>query len=241
VHAGWPHGHGPVISDPVNLQAAEQKASPEPAPTSHWHPRPAHFSVVMPASMPRNQRIHREGRGIGPGMTSFETIVPIVSIVIAFATVVVTALLMARQAREMAHERNAIAILESIDRLTRPELVKAFEQLATADERYATDDDLMARYPGSADDRANYVVGQLMETVACLARREVLDPSLIVDAVGYMIRHRWAEIESFVLRRRRIEKNDFIYENFEWFAKYSTWWKDVPRPNDPNYSPDQFK
>ena len=174
-------------------------------------------------------------------MTSFETIVPIVSIVIAFATVVVTALLMARQAREMAHERNAIAILESIDRLTRPELVKAFEQLATADERYATDDDLMARYPGSADDRANYVVGQLMETVACLARREVLDPSLIVDAVGYMIRHRWAEIESFVLRRRRIEKNDFIYENFEWLAKYSTWWKDVPRPNDPNYSPDQFK
>jgi len=174
-------------------------------------------------------------------MTSFETIVPIVSIVIAFITVIVTALLMARQAREIAHERNAIAILESIDRLTRPELVKAFEQLSTADERYATDEDLLTKYVGSADDRANYVVGQLMETVACLARREVLDASLLVDAAGYMIRRRWAQIESFVMRRRRVEKNDYIYENFEWLAKYSTWWKDVDRPNVPNYSADQFQ
>jgi hypothetical protein len=174
-------------------------------------------------------------------MTAFETIVPIVSIVIAFGTVIVTALLMARQAREMAHERNALAILESIDRLTRPELVQAFELLANANERYPTDKDFHARYPGSADDRANYVVGQLMETVACLARREVLDASLLVDAVGYMIRRRWAEVYPFVERRRRLEKNDFIYENFEWLAKYSTWWKDVPRPNNPNYAPDQFK
>jgi hypothetical protein len=174
-------------------------------------------------------------------MNSFETIVPIVSIVIAFVTVVVTASLMARQAREMAHERNAVAILESIDRLTRPELVQAFEQLANANERYPTDNDFFANYPGSADDRANYVVGQLMETVACLARREVLDPSLLVDAVGYMIRHRWAELAPFVVRRRRLENNEWIYENFEWLAKYSTWWKDIPRPNRPNYSPDQFK
>jgi hypothetical protein len=174
-------------------------------------------------------------------MTSFETIVPIVSIVIAFVTVVVTAVLMARQAREMAHERNALAILESIDRLTRPELVEAFEQLADANERYPTDADFFARYPGSADDRANYVVGQLMETVACLARREVLDQSLLVDAVGHMIRRRWTEIKPFVERRRRLENNEFIYENFEWLAKYSTWWKDTPRPDLPNYTPDQFK
>jgi hypothetical protein len=80
----------------------------------------------------------------------------------------------------------------------------------------------------------------MMETVACLARREVLDASLIVDAVGHMIRARWKALEPFIARRRRLESNEYIYENFEWLAKYSAWWKDVPRPNHPNYSPTQF-
>ena len=173
-------------------------------------------------------------------MSLFDTIIPIVSLLVAFATVVVTALFMHRQAREMAHERNALALLEAIDRLTSPELVAAFDELATVNDRYASDDDFVARYPGSADARANFVVGQLMETVACLARREVLDASLIVDAVGHMIRTRWTSLEPFIKRRRRIENNDFIYENFEWLARYSTWWKEIPRPKHPNYSPNQF-
>ena len=172
---------------------------------------------------------------------TFETVIPIVSLLVAFATIIVTAALMHRQAREMAHERNAIAILEAIDRLTSPELVAAFDELAGVNERYPTDGELSDRYPGSADARANWVVGQLMETIACLARREVLDASLIVDAVGYMIRSRWKTMEPFVMRRRRVENNEYIYENFEWLARYSDWWKDVPRPNVPNYSPTQFK
>ena len=172
---------------------------------------------------------------------AFETVVPIVSLLVAFATVIVTAVLMHRQAREMAHERNAIAILEAIDRLTSPELVAAFDELAGVNERYTTDRELAERFPGSADSRANWVVGQLMETIACLARREVLDASLIVDAVGYMIRSRWKAMEPFVTRRRRVENNEYIYENFEWLARYSNWWKDEPRPNLPNYSPNQFK
>ena len=174
-------------------------------------------------------------------MPAFDTIVPIVSLLVAFATVVVTAVLMQRQAREMAHERNALAILDAIDRLTSPELVAAFDELSTVNERYVDDDDFRTRYPVSADARANFVVGQLMETVACLARREVLDASLIVDAVGHMIRTRWKSMEPFVMRRRRLEDNEYIYENFEWLAKYSAWWKDIPRPPHPNYSPDQFK
>ncbi len=173
-------------------------------------------------------------------MTSFDTIVSIVSLAVAFATVVVTALLMARQAREMAHERNALAILEAIDRLASIELVEAFEQLRGANERYPTDEAYLATYPGSDDQQAETVVGQLMETVACLARREVLDASLIVDAVGYMIRARWQMMEPFVVRRRRIHGNEYIYENFEWLARYSDWWKDIPRPDHPNYSPTQF-
>lgn len=172
---------------------------------------------------------------------TFETLIPIVSLLVAFATVIVTAVLMHRQAREMAHERNAIAILEAIDRLTSPELVAAFDELAGVNERYPTDRELTDRFPGSADARANWVVGQLMETIACLARREVLDASLIVDAVGYMIRSRWKTMEPFVMRRRRVENNEYIYENFEWLARYSDWWKDVPRPNVPNYSPNQFR
>jgi hypothetical protein len=173
-------------------------------------------------------------------MSPFETIVPIVSLIVAFATVIVTAVLMHRQAREMAHERNALALLEAIDRLTSPELIAAFDELANVNERYTTDEDFVARYPDSPDSRANFVVGQMMETVACLARREVLDASLIVDAVGHMIRARWKALEPFIARRRRLESNEYIYENFEWLAKYSAWWKDVPRPNHPNYSPTQF-
>lgn len=174
-------------------------------------------------------------------MTVFETIVPIVSLLVAFATVIVTAVLMHRQALEMAHERNALALLEAIDRLTSPELVAAFDELSDVGDRYASDDDFSERYPRSADARANFVVGQFMETVACLARREVLDASLLVDAVGHMIRTRWKSLEPFIMRRRRLENNDYIYENFEWLAKYSAWWKDIPRPNHPNYSPTQFK
>ena len=173
-------------------------------------------------------------------MSPLETIVPIVSLLVALATVIVTAVFMHRQARETAHERNALALLEAIDRLTSPGLVAAFDELSTANERYADDADFLARYPGSSDARANFVVGQMMETIACLARREVLDASLIVDAVGFMIRTRWQSVEPFVVRRRRLENNDYIYENFEWLARYSAWWKDTPRPNLPNYSPTQF-
>jgi len=174
-------------------------------------------------------------------MTSFDTIVPVVSLLVAFATVVVTAVLMHRQAREMAHERNALALLEAIDRLTSPELVAAFDELSTVNERYANDEDFIARYRGSADSRANFVVGQMIETISCLARRAVLDASLIVDAVGHMIRTRWKALEPFITRRRRVENNEYIYENFEWLARYSEWWKDIPRPKHPNYSPDQFE
>ena len=173
-------------------------------------------------------------------MPASDTIIPIVSLLIAFSTVVVTALLMHRQAREMAHERNALALLEAIDRLTSPELVQAFEQLRDVNSRYSSDDDFLAHYPGSADYKANLIVGQFMETVACLARREVLDASLIVDAVGHMIRTRWALLADFIRRRRRLENNEYLYENFEWLARYSDWWKDIPRPRHPNYSPTQF-
>lgn len=85
------------------------------------------------------------------------------------------------------------------------------------------------------------VVAQYVETVATLARRRVLDASLIVDAVGFMLRSRWGTILPFVERLRRVRDNEFLFENFEWLARYSTWWKEQPRqPGDPNYNPKQF-
>jgi hypothetical protein len=170
-----------------------------------------------------------------------DNLVPLASVIIAFAAVVFTTLFMARQTREIAHERNALALLEAIDRICAAPIVEAFQELQGVHERYPTDDDLRSRYPGSADERALYVVGQYIETVACLARRGVLNASLIVDAVGLLIRTHWQTIQPFILHRRRFENNDCIYENFEWLARYSEWWKDVPRPrNDPNYDPQQF-
>jgi len=142
----------------------------------------------------------------------------------------------------MEHERNALALLDSIDRISSREIVDLFHQLEGISDRYPADADIRQRYHGSADERALLAIGQYIETVSTLARRGVLDPSLIVDSVGFLIRLRWSTIEPFVVRLRRVQQNAYIFENFEWLARYSDWWKDVPRPpNDPNYRPDQFE
>jgi hypothetical protein len=173
-------------------------------------------------------------------MSLFQTYAPIASTVIAFAAVIFTTLLMARQTREIAHERNALALIEAIDGLSSPTVVQAFEDLRGVEKRYPTEADFRERFFGSQDERALFVVGQFIETVACLARREVLDVTLIVDAVGLLLRNRWETIRPFIERYRAAEGNPYVYENFEWLARYSAWWKDVPRPSHPNYSPTQF-
>ena len=163
------------------------------------------------------------------------------SVGVALIAMVVTTLMLSRQVRQMEHERNALAILEAIERLTDPRVVTIFDRLRGIDTRYPDDRDIVTRYPGSQDERDFLVVGQFVETVACLARRRVLDASLLVDAVGLALRQRWEGIQPFVERRRKIEDNDCIFENFEWLAMYSAWWKDTPRPKrDPNYDPRQF-
>jgi hypothetical protein len=170
-----------------------------------------------------------------------EIVSSVASVGVAVLALVFTTLLLARQVRQMEHERNAVAILEAIERLTDPRVVATFERLHNIDERYPTDADLLAKYHGSKDERDFLVVAQFVETVACLARRRVLDPSLLVDATGLSLRQRWDGIRNFVMRRRALEKNDYILENFEWLAMYSAWWKDTPRPRfDRNYDPRQF-
>ncbi len=173
-------------------------------------------------------------------MGSFGNLLPIVSTLIAFATVIFTTLWMARQTREIAHERNALALIEAIGGLSSPNVVQAFEDLRGVEKRYPTEADFRTRFFGSEDERSLFVVGQFVETIACLARREVLDVTLIVDAVGLLLRNRWETIRPFIELYRSAENNSYVYENFEWLAHYSAWWKDVPRPKHPNYDPQQF-
>lgn len=155
---------------------------------------------------------------------------------------VFTTVLLSRQVRQMEHERNALAVLEAIERLTDPAIVELFARLRGINERYPSDEDIRTNYHGSRDAADIGVVAQFVETMATLSRRRVIDPSLLVDAMGLSIRRWWDTIRIFILRRRRIEDNEFILENFEWLAMYSAWWKDTPRPpNDKNYHPDQFK
>lgn len=164
----------------------------------------------------------------------------VASLIIAFATVVFTTYMLGRQVRQMEHERNALAILEAIDRLSSVEVARVFATLQGVNERYKTEADIKARFFGSADEEAIFAVTQFVETIATLARRDVLDPSLIVDSVGYMLRTRWASIAQFVELWRRYNDNPYIFENFEWLVRYSAWWKDTPRPKLPNYDPNQF-
>jgi Domain of unknown function (DUF4760) len=163
------------------------------------------------------------------------------SVIVSMFALAFSTLLLARQNKQLEHERNAMAILDAIARLTDPAIVQAFGQLEGIGERYSSDDDVRARFFGSNDDRALVLVAQYVETVACLSRRGVLDASLLVDAVGYMLRSRWNTVRPFVERLRRVRSNDFLFENFEWLAMYSAWWRDVPRPpRDPNYDEKQF-
>jgi hypothetical protein len=164
------------------------------------------------------------------------------SVVVSLIALGFSTFFLARQNRHLENERNALAILEAIGQLTDPLIVKAFAQLEGIGTRYPDDDAVRLHFEGSEDDEALLVVAQYVETVACLARRRVLDASLIVDAVGFMLRSRWSTILPFVERLRRVRHNEFLFENFEWLAVYSVWWKDTPRPpNDPNFDPNQFR
>lgn len=172
---------------------------------------------------------------------SSEAIFSAASVAVGLLAMVATSLLLARQLRQMEHERNALAILEAIERLSDERIVDIFSRLRGINDRYPTDEDILTKYHDSQDDRDIQGVLGFMETLACLARRGSLDPSLLVDAVGLVIRRRWAMIRTFIERRRRLENNEYILENFEWLAMYSSWWKDTPRPaGDRNYDPKQF-
>ena len=169
-----------------------------------------------------------------------EQLSALASVLVAFLALIFTSILLARQARQMEHERNAVALLEAISRLTSAHLYDIFDRLSDIDDRYPTDEDIAKKYPGSKDEHDFMMAGAYVETVACLARRGVLDPSLLVDAVGFTIRRRWNSIRRFVERRRRVQENPYIMDNFQWLAMYSAWWKDTPRPHSRNYAPKQF-
>jgi uncharacterized protein DUF4760 len=163
------------------------------------------------------------------------------SIVVSLIALGLSTVLLTRQNKQIEHERNALAILDAIARLTDQAIVAAFVELEGIDQRYPDDEAVRSNFVGSPDDRALVLVAQYVETVACLARRRVLDASLLVDAVGFMLRSRWNTIRPFVVRWRRVRENEYLFENFEWLAMYSTWWKDTPRPpHDLNYDPQQF-
>ena len=170
-----------------------------------------------------------------------DVIISVVSVFIALLAVTLSSVLLSRQLQHMERERNALAILAAIDRLSDEKMVRVFAELKGVEDRYPTDEALAGNYPNSEDDAALTAVGQYVETVACLARREVIDASLIVDAVGLMLRTRWKIIRPFVEHLRRFYGNDYMFENFEWLARYSEWWKEVPRPpKDPNYDPNRL-
>src|SRR5579884_4262360 len=122
------------------------------------------------------------------------------SVGVAVLALVFTTLMLARQVRQMEHERNAVAILEAIERLTDLRVVETFDRLRNVNERYPSDADIAANCRGSKDERDFLIVAQFVETVACLARRRVLDPSLLVDAIGLALRQRWDNIRTFVMR-----------------------------------------
>jgi hypothetical protein len=115
---------------------------------------------------------------------SSEQVLAGASVIVSLVALGFTTVLLTRQNKQLEHERNALAILDAIGRLTDPAIGSAFSQLEGIDERYPDDQSVRESYAGSADEGALLLVAQYVETVACLARRRVLDVSLLVDAVG---------------------------------------------------------
>ncbi len=164
------------------------------------------------------------------------------SVIVAVVALVLTSALLSRQVRQMEHERNALAVMQAIERLTSDEVVDTFQRLRGIDERYPTHRLLLEQFSGSRDEHDIYIAAALMETIAALTRRGVLDPSLIVDSYGFGIRMHWLTIRDFTLRYRKALNNPDVFNNLEWLATYSAWWKDIPRPaNEANYNPRQFE
>lgn len=173
---------------------------------------------------------------------SLETSLSAASVIVAVLGLTVSSFLIIRQAREMEHERNAVALLEATARINDPVILEVFERLEGIAERYPDDAAVRERYPVSRDHSDFQLVASYIETVACLARRRVIDASLIADTLGRVLRRRWLTIAPFVEHLRRLHDNPYILENFEWLALYCAWWKDTPRPSgDRNYDDDQFR
>lgn len=141
----------------------------------------------------------------------------------------------------MEQERNALAVLEAIERLTDPKVVETFSRLRGINERYPKDEDILENFPNSQDAADLAVVVNFVAAIAVLSRRRVIDPSLLADAIGISLRRYWETVRVFILRRRRLEQNEYIGENMEWLAMYCAWWKTIPRgTRDKNYDPQQF-
>lgn len=170
-----------------------------------------------------------------------EQIFAALSVLVSALALGLSTVLLARQNRHLEHERNALAILEAVSRITDSAAVDAFDTLQGVEMRFSTDQAIVERFDDSPEDHALLLVTQYFETVATLARRRVLDASLLVDCVGYLIRLRWNTIRPFVEHLRRVRGNEYIFENFEWLAMYSAWWRSTPRPpGDENYDAKQF-
>lgn len=170
-----------------------------------------------------------------------EVLLSLGSFLVALLALVFTTLLLWRQVRQMEHERNALAMLEAIERLTDRHAVETLLRLEGINDRYDSDEAVLERFRGSQDERDVWALASFMETIAVLTRRNVLDASLLVDSIGYMLRRNWVSVSPFVERLRRVYGNPDILNNFEWLAKYSAWWKDVPRrTGEKNYAPEQF-
>lgn len=90
------------------------------------------------------------------------------SVIVAVLALVFTTFLLSRQVRHMEHERNVLAMMQAIERLSDRAVVEAFGRLHGIDDRYPDDKAISERFAGSQDERYIYAVASFMETIAVL-------------------------------------------------------------------------
>ena len=123
-------------------------------------------------------------------MSLFDAIAPAASLIIAVATVVFTTLMLSRQVRQMEHERNALAIIEAIDRLSSPHMVQTFAQLRGVLEQLSESDRLILTFRYALDYTTEEIADILdINSTAVHMRlsraRQRLAERLEAEGVGY--------------------------------------------------------
>ena len=151
--------------------------------------------------------------GIGPRV-NLERIVQIAQIIAPAAVAAGVALGIA-QLRVFQRQRREVAAVELVHSFRNPEFNRALRLVWSIPEG-CTADDLRAH--GEDYENAAVLVGTTLEAVGVLVFRRVVPLEIVDDLMGDATIGFWARLGDWVLRLRKEQGRESVYEWFQWIV-----------------------